>query len=206
MQSSLRFNLDDFERVAKGLGALERQIPFALATAMNAAVKEVRASLITNLWPQYVEVRNKNALRQALRMEFARKTNLSVAITDAGPAGQRLNLGAHAHGGQRAHRGRRIAIAPKGTVRRGAKGVAKSQRPAAIIANTPKRALRMTSRGILVGQGGRLHLKYALVPSATIKADVPFDAAFERAMGDAVRRQFPLAVERAMQTAFKGRK
>ena len=200
---SLRFDFRDFKRAARRIGAFEKQIPFALANAMTTAAFKVKDSLISETWAEHVEVRNRNALRQALRIEKARKTNLRVAIVGSGPSAQRLNLVAHAEGGTKKPQGRRLAIAPAGTVKRGARGVPKGQRPAAIIAKTPKRALRITDRGIFVGEGGRLRLRYALKPSATIKADVPFKQDFARMMGAEVRRQFPIAMAKAMKTAFR---
>lgn len=200
---TLKFDFRDFERVARNLGALERQVPFALANAMSSAAFTVREQLITETWPGHVEVRNRNALRNALRVKKARKADLNVAIEGTGPAADRLNLKAHADGGVHRPKSHRLAIPPAGTVKRGARGVAKRQRPRAIIDATPKRALRITKRGIFVGQGGRLHLKYSFKPSANIKPDVPFRQDFSRMMQNAVRRQFPIAIKKAMATAFR---
>ncbi len=197
---SLKFDLRDFERVARSLDAFADQVPFAMANALSSAAFKVREVLITDTWPEHVEVRNRNALRQALRVEKAKRKSLRVAITDTGPSAVRLNLKAHADGGVKKPIGRRLAVPLAGTVRRGARGVAKGERPRAIIDATPKRALRVTKRGIFVGAGGRLHMRYAFTPTAQIKPDVPFREDFERAMRGEVRRQFPTAIRRAMQT------
>ena len=200
---SLKFDLSDFDRVARELGVFADQIPFVLSFAMNKAAIQVTKNLIDETWPKYVEVRNRAALRQGLRVERSKKRYLTVAIAGTGPAAQRLNLAAHAHGGSREHRGRRIAIPLKGSVRRGAKGVVKGQRPHDIIVNTPKRALRVTKTGIFVGEGGKLQPRYFFTQNARIPADVPFDAEFERMMLREMHHQMPAAVERAMRTAFK---
>jgi hypothetical protein len=198
---SLSFDFSSFERKAKEIGGAIDQIPFALANAMSSAAFKVREILIDDTWPRHVEVRNRNAIRQALRVEKAKKKNLRVAIVGSGPSAQRLNLKAHAEAGaKRPLKGRRLAIAPTGTVHRGARGVPKGERPTAIINTTPKRALRITDRGIFVGQGGRLHLRYAFTPTARIKADVPFHEDFNRALRAELRRTFPIAMAKAMKT------
>ena len=200
---SLKLDMRDFEKLTRQLGAFESQIPFALANAMTSAAFIVRQQLIDDTWSRGVEVRNRNALRQALRVEKARKRDLRVAIVGSGPSAERLNLKAHAEAGGKAHAHRRLAIPPSGTVRRGARGVPKGQQPRAIIANTPKRALRITDRGIFVGKGGRLHLKYAFTPSAQIPADVPFYQDFDRMMSAQIKRSFVTSMNKAMRTAFR---
>lgn len=196
----LTFNFSDFERMARDLEHAEDQMKFAIANALTSAAFRARELLITDTWPAHVEVRNRMLLRTALRVERARKNNLRVAIVDT--LG-RANLLAHAKGGTARPHGRRFAIPPKGTVRRTAHGVTQSQRPRAIIASTPKRALRITPRGIFVGEGGRLHLRYAFATSAHIKKDVPFFEDFERYMREEIKRTFPIAMKKAMQTRRK---
>jgi hypothetical protein len=78
--------------------------------------------------------------------------------------------------------------------------VRKSQRPHAVIVNTPKRALRITPRGIFVGKGGRL---YAFKASAAQPADVPFDREFREAMTAELRISFPASLARAMASRRK---
>jgi hypothetical protein len=57
-------------------------------------------------------------------------------------------------------------------------GVVNSQGPPQIVANAPKQSLRRTSRGILVGKGGEVYLKYPFHRSAQQSADARFvDAA-----------------------------
>ena len=72
-----------------------------------------------------------------------------------------------------------------------------------MIARTPKRALRITRKGIFVGENGRLKLKYVFAPAAQISKDVPFYEDFERVMRQEIAAAFPGAMKRAMQTRIK---
>lgn len=194
----LTFDLRDFQRLARNLKTLESQVPFALANAMTHAAFRTRELLITDTWPRAVEVRNRAFLRRSLRIQKARKTALRVAIVDD------LNrdiLLIHAQGGTKRPLKRGLAIPPSGTVSRGPRGVPKGERPKAVIARTPKRALRVTSRGIFVGAGGRLHLRYAFAPTATVKPDVPFLDDFEHYMRREIQPAFVKSIRKAMKTA-----
>lgn len=195
--ADFQINFDDFLRRADEIGAARDQVPFALANAMTSAAFRTKTLLATDTWPKAVESRNKNFLRAALHVEPARKHDLTVSIVDT--LG-RANLAQHADGGTERPRSSTFAIPPAGSVKRTARGVAASQRPRAIIANTPKRALRITPRGIFIGIGGRLHLKFSFKPSAQIKRDVPFREDFARYMAEELKRTFVVAMERAMRT------
>lgn len=197
----LKLDFRDWNRVAKQWGAAADQVPFALANAMTAGAFKAREVLADETWPGAVDVRNRALMRASLRIEKAKKRNLSVTIYDR--LG-RAHLALHADGGTKGANGR-LAIPPTGTVKRGAKGVPKGQRPSAIIAKTPKRALRITPRGIYVGEGGRLHLRYAFASSANIKADVPFNEDFARVMTREMLKHLPAAIRGAMSTR-KGRR
>jgi hypothetical protein len=185
-----------FERRAKELHGTIDQVPFALAQAMNTAAKNTRQVLVRDTWPQHVTQRNSAFIGRALRTDFATKRNLRVEIYDS--LG-RAHLKLHDVGGTKQAKGH-LAIPPHGAVTRGSSGVRKSQRPRAIIANTPKRALRITPKGIFVGQGGRLRLMYAFKPNAAQPADVPFDASFRDTMSVELRTSFPAALARAMRS------
>ena len=196
----LTFDMRDFQRMARGLKAFESQVPFALSNAMTHAAFRTRELLITDTWPKAVDVRNRVFLRRSLRIMKARKTALRVAIFDD------LNrdiLLIHAKGGVKRPLKRGLAIPPGGTVSRGPRGVPKSERPKALLARTPKRALRVTSRGIFVGLGGRLHLRYAFKTEAQVKPDVPFLADFEHYMRREIRPAFVKSIRKAMKTARK---
>ena len=183
-----------FERRAKELHAQIDQVPYALALAMNKAAKNTRQVLVQDTWPSHVTQRNSSFIGRALRTNFASKRNLRVEIYDS--LG-RAHLKLHDVGGTKQARGR-LAIPPAGAVTRSSSGVRKSQRPRAIVLNTPKRALRITDKGIFVGKGGRLQLMYAFKPSAAQPADVPFDQDFREAMTIELRTSFPAALAKAM--------
>jgi hypothetical protein len=195
----MEFDLSDFERKAYELNGAIDQVPFALANAMSRAAFQTREFMVKDMWPRYVEQRNRNFLRASLHIEKATKRNLRVEIFDELNRG---HLKLHAYGGLKKAR-KRLAIPPKGSVRRTSRGVIKSQTPRAIIDRTPKRALRITSNGIFVGQGGRLHLRYAFKTSATVRPDVPFIPEFRRMMKEEAHRNFPKAMVNAMRTRRK---
>src|ERR1019366_4021305 len=94
-----------------------------------------------------------------------------------------------------------LAIPVSGKLVRGMRGIAKGQRPKALIASTPKRALRITSKGIFVGEGGRLNLMYAFKTSVTQPEDVHFEEDFQRVMVLKMSSELPKAVAFAMRTA-----
>ena len=196
----IQFELRDFERQTRQLGAAFDQIPFALSRALNDAAKTTRQHLIDDTWPQHVTVRSRGFLKWALLRTFATKSSLRVEIHDERAQG-RGHLLLHAKGGAKIAR-KRLAIPPKGTVSRTASGVRKSQRPAAIIARTPKRSLRITAGGIFVGKGGRLVLKYLFRRSVNQPADVPFVSDF----GDMMRRLAHQSFTKRMKEAMSSRR
>lgn len=197
----IEFDMRDFERKAAEIGGAIDQIPFALANAMTSAAFKAREVLVNETWPSHVQQRNRAFIRRALRIEKARKGDLRVEIYDDLGRG---NLQLHAKGGTRSAHSRRLAIPPSGTAQRKAGGAIKAGAlPKALIAKTPKRALRITPKGIFVGEGGRLRLKYVFKPSASIDKDVPFYEDFQRVMREEVAATFPASMRRAMQTRIK---
>lgn len=192
----LTLDLREFERAAERMGGAADQIAFALSGALNDAVKIARRTLIDQTWPKHVEVRNRNFLRNALLSEFATKTNLRVAITNTGTAGNRAHLKLHMTGGTKQARGR-LAIPSKRVVRTG-KGVRQSQRPANL-----KRAVVKGNRIFQAegkGKNSKLRLMYVLASAARQPRDVPFDSDFARVMLDEARRTFPARMAAAMRT------
>ncbi len=213
------FTLDlrEFDRAIHDFAATLDQVPFALAQAMNDGVEFARDEIINRTWPGNVAVRNPRFLQAALttRGNRATKTNLRVAIDDR--LG-RASLGLHAEGGEKTPRGKAIAV-PSAAVagRAGAKGVPKGLRPRALpnsfvkgnaiyqrVGTYQKVGAPGTGRsGVARGKGydGRgLTLMYRLAPRAEIRADVPFDSDFERAMRAGVDRAFGPRLQRAMAT------
>jgi hypothetical protein len=196
MAFSVKFDFSDFERKAVELSAAADQVPYALARSLNEAAEDARQVLILSTWPQHVKQRNTTFMRAALRRRFATKNNLTVEVYDSLHRG---HLKEHAIGGTKSAKGGHLTI-PSSEIPIGSHGVSKSNRAAALIAKTPKRALRITNRGIYVGRGGRLHLKFALRRSVPIPADVPFESDFATAMRDGMRTAFPYWLKKAMQT------
>jgi hypothetical protein len=195
MTFSVKLDFSDFERKAAELSAAADQIPYSLSRALNQAAEDAQSVLILSTWPKSVHVRNASFLRAALRRINSTKHNLQVEVFDQLHRG---NLQKHAIGGTKSPKGAHLAVPID--VSLGSSGVRKSDRPAALIARTPRRALRITRRGILVGKVGRLHLKYALRSSIPIPADTPFYEDFETAMRNGMRTAFPVWLKKAMQT------
>ena len=192
----LKIDSTMFERQAQAISSRIDQLPFALSRAMNVAVKDARQVLVNRTWPESVSVRNPSFLNAALRMEFATKGNLSVAITDAGLSG-RAHLALHADGGTKTSKGR-LAI-PTNAVRKGASGVVASQLPSVLKRKVVKGGLIFQAYGR--GKNSHLRLMYKLQSSASQPADVPFRSDFADAMLDGVRTSFPEAFRRALRTA-----
>ena len=188
---SITFDLSAFENRAKDIGGAVDQVPFALAGAMNDAVKNARTVLVTRTWPGHVTVRNKSFIGAALRTEFANKKQLKVAVFDNLSRG---HLDLHAKGGTKQAKGR-LAI-PTSRVKRGSSGVVKSQRPTALKRAVLKGGLLFQAEG--KGKSSRLRLMFKLQPTAKIKKDVPFREDFETAMGEGVRTAFGPVMRRAM--------
>jgi hypothetical protein len=181
------------------LGAKVDQLPFVLAGLMNNAVFNARRVLVETTWPSHVQVRNKNFLSASLRVDTATKTKLEVRIYDI--LGNRGHLYEHAKGGtERPFRSRRFAIPISDKIKKTSRGIPERLKPSAIIANTPKRALRVTQTGIFVGQGGRLHLMYSFKPTVDQPADVPFYQDFAYAMTEDMRAGFDEKMKQAMAT------
>lgn len=197
----LTIGADLFIRQVQAIEGGIRQLPFALATAMNTAAKNTRQVLIRETWPRNVTQRNSGFIAAALSTKFANKGNLRIEIFDR--LG-RASLALHAEGGTKKPRGNRLAIpSANGIVRRTSRGVPAAQRPRAIVASTPARALRVTTRGIFVAQGGRLRLVYALTPSARQPADVPFEGDFAQTMLLDLGKSFPAAMANALRPRRK---
>jgi hypothetical protein len=195
---TINFDVTQFERKVAQLGAAMDQLPFALSRSLNAAAVNTRTVLVRQTWPQAVQQRNVNFISAALRTKFSTKRDLRVEIYDRMG---RAHLALHARGGTKGSRGR-LAIPAKGRIVFTSSGPRKSQTPRAIVANTPKRALRITPKGIFVGKGGRLNLMYSFATSARILPDVPFEKDFETTMRVELRTSFPAA----MASAMKGRR
>lgn len=191
-------NVDQFVKKTEELGAAYDQLPFVLASLLNDAAFAARRVLVETTWPSHVTQRNKAFISASLRVQKAEKQNLSVHIYDVLKRG---HLKEHATGGVTVpFRARKFAIPMPGQIRRTSRGVASNQTPTALIARTPKRALRVTSRGIFVAEHGRLHLKYSLKPTVNQPKDVPFFEDFEYSIRAEMRTGFADKMAMAMAT------
>jgi hypothetical protein len=92
----IQFDFRDFERFANRWEGGARQLPFALAGALNDAVFKARQVLVEVTWPRARHVYNARFVSASLRVEKATKANLVAAVVDT------LNRGIiqrHAKGG-----------------------------------------------------------------------------------------------------------
>jgi hypothetical protein len=196
----LKIDTSAFAKRAEELHEQIDAVPYALALAMNRAVENTRNALVQDTWPKHVTQRNSGFIGRALRRGAkASERNLRVEIFDS--LG-RAHLKLHDAGGGKTAKGK-FAIPVTGSIKRTAKGVPKNKRPAVIIANTPKRALRITDRGLFVGKGGRLKMLYAFRTSTSQPADVPFEQDFRDAMTVELRTSFPAAISAALKPRKK---
>lgn len=191
----LRFDMSDFERKAEQIQGAIDQAPYALSLAMNQAAVNTRQVLVRSTWPSHVQQRNAAFIGRALRTKWATKHDLAVEIYD--DLG-RAHLKLHAVGGAKYPRSR-FAVPNLTEVKRTSSGVSKSQTPRAIIARTPKRALRITSKGIFIAKGGRLRLMYTFKNMTPQPKDVPFYEDFQTVMAAELRTSFASAMARAMK-------
>lgn len=197
----IHFDFTEWDRGARELGAAIDQVPFALSVALNDATFKGRTHLTDTVWPRYMEVRNRNFIRAALRVEKSTKRNLVAAVTTAGaPAGQRGEISKHVQGGTKSARKGILAI-PSARIkgRRGAKGMPANLKPGAL-ANSFRIGDEIYQR-VKKGRGKtELRLMYTLKPAVPLKPRVPLDREFEAFMRRELRVSLPAAVARAMSS------
>ncbi len=197
------FDFKDMDRVVRNIGAFERQVPFALARALNATV-EIGRDRLPDTFANHIEARNPRFFKAAMVTTGQRATKRRLQVTLYDRFG-RGNLKLHAEGGTRRARGGQLAIPSRLiTPKRTGRGVPKGMKPRNIVATVPKRALRIIpGRGIYVGVGGHLKALYSFRISAPIRADVPLHQEFERIVRAELPKQFRRSMREAMATAFK---
>lgn len=198
---TLEFDLKAIEQAADDIGGMRDQIPFVMAGVLNDAAFATRKEIVENIWPTYVQQRNRQFPSAVLRVDKANKEALIVALREFKETSAPLIL--HAEGGTREPQTPGNFAIPMPNYRAGkmgARGLRKDARAAAIIARTPKRALRITKRGIFRGEGGRLRLIFALRPIVHVKKDVPFYEVWNAWMQHSVERLFAPKMEQAMRT------
>jgi len=195
----IKLDLSQFADAAKRMGAAVDQVPYALSRALNDAAFVTRKKLIEQTWPGAVKQRKGSFPGSVLRVERSDKVNLTASIYDS--SGNRGHLFEHAYGGTKRPLRQHLSIPNAAWVKYTASGVSSRQRPKNLIASTSKRALRIIpGKGIFVGKGGRLNLRYSFKASAQIRQDVPFVVDFARSMTDTVSTQFPIRLGEAMRT------
>ena len=187
-----------FEEMAKRLDGSIDQLPFALSKTLNDAAFAARTVLVQSTWPRHVQQRNASFIGASLRVERATKGNLTAGVYDQlGNRGHLLEL---ARGGTvTPTRSRVFAIPVSSDIRRGARGVRQQDRPRNLVSNN-RRAVRVTSKGIFIGKGGRLQMVYAFKPSVTIPKRVPFYSDFSEVIVREMAANFASNVAYAMAT------
>jgi hypothetical protein len=194
----LHIDTSAFQRQAKALGAAADQLPYIASNSLNDGVFVARRALVQKVWPASVEVRNRTFLTSALEVKKASKTDLSVELKDKHGRG---NLLQHAEGGvAKPKKAQRLAVPASPKIKRGPRGVVKSMLSRALIARTPDRALRVTSRGLFIAVNGKLELMFAFVKSYMLQEDVPFYQSFAMNVRRTVEETLPKNVARAMKT------
>jgi len=188
---NIKMDMKEFDAMVARQGGVLRQLPFVVSRLLNDGATKARQVFVTSTWPQHVRARNTSFITASLRIEYSTKQNLRVAIYDARAAksASMTILKGHAKGATKTAHGQ-LAMPARDLRDYGSHGITKSKRPHAIIAATPKRALRITQRGIFVGEGGRLHMRYSFKSSAHQPADVPFYDDFEYVMRNTIRTGF----------------
>lgn len=195
----VHFDLSEFTAKARQMGVFSNdQLPFAISRTLNDTMfKDTRPHIIGPTWSSAFTVRNKGLARASMRVETATKGKWSAGVFDAlGKA----DLARHAEGGAKTHSGR-LAIPNRARVKLHARGKTPWARD--LDKKVPQRALRVTSQGIFVGQGGRLHLMFSFANSASLDQRFDFYPDFSRVSLQGLRVRFPPNLRRAIATAFR---
>ena len=213
MQISVRSNIDSLARRIK---SYRDQIPQATAMALNATAFDFRKEIVTNTWPRSVIVRNRGFMNAALRVETAKKRNLTVTVYDQlkreylsrlDKSGVKIPLGNHL-----AIPGREV----KSQIRGGNGAIKKNYKPRALL--TKKRYFVQTLKtgvdAILERPVGRekglrkktrqkrgpLKVWYILEPRANIPSMFPFYETANRIVERRIGINFRNAFRRAVMT------
>lgn len=201
----IEYNFDALVKLGEDLGADIQQVPYATSRALNESATKIKEFLANVTWPEHVHKRRPNFPAVALHIDYSTKYDLQVTIRDTLQRGHLYEL---TYGGTKIPYGQHLAIpiidggAYPFSFNSGG-GIAQKDHPAEIIATTPKRALRITEKGIFIGGlvRGQLRMVYALKRDANIPKQVPFDQEFERFFCEEFERQFPYQLAMAMVTA-----
>jgi hypothetical protein len=170
-----------------------------LSSTLNDAAFAARQVVVQDTYPAHIQQRNPSFINAALHVTKATKQNLTVTLEDQlkKPFLQRLATG----GTETATRAPKLAVpAPDLNAKRTARGMPPRWKRQAIIAATPRRALRVTPTGVFVGQGGRLKLMYSLKPSVHVPKIFNFYETWEYVVMNYIRTSFAANLRRAMDT------
>ena len=194
----LTIDVSQFFEAAKQIEGGASQLPYVFAGLLNDGAFKSRQVWIDHTWPNSVTVRNQAFMSAALHIDKATKQNLVVSLFDKLGRDflQRLAVG----GINQPRRSRSLAIPLKSWVTYTARGIPRAELPKAIIEKTPDRALRITDKGLFVGEGGRLHLRYSWKEQTTQPKLVAFYEDFAYTMTQALQSGFVDKFAQAMKT------
>jgi hypothetical protein len=160
------FDLRDVTRVTRNLERVAKQIPFALAGALNASAEIGRREVIEHTWPGHVEARDPNFIKAALtsKGERATKRRLRVVVYDKFG---RAHLRAHEVGGTKTPRGSAIAV-PLDAIaeKRTSKGVPQRLKPRALpnsFVTDGRRPNTHLKQGAVYVRSGQYHKKGSVI-------------------------------------------
>lgn len=80
MDIQIKVDTREIERFLKGM---QKQIPYAIATALNKTAFDVRKEIVEKSWPESVNAKNKRFARTAFRVKKATKRDLTASVYDS---------------------------------------------------------------------------------------------------------------------------
>ena len=194
----------DIDRLMRRIDKVgRRQVPFAMAGALNTIAFGIRREIVDRVGPESFELRDPRFLRAALVVDKASKRDLTAAVRDRLESS---DLELHASGKVKYPFGRHVAVPTKHLLpKRGGRGVPKAWRPARVMEKP--RVFKQRWKGQLYIFRRRTKRRYPieplylLVPRAKMPKRFPF---YERASSYFAARfpaEFNRKFEYAMRTA-----
>jgi len=192
----------DIKEVTRYLDRMEkRQVPFATARAITDTAFDVRKRIVHRTFPRAFDVKNMRFPSVAFRVIKASKVRPRASVHDH--LG-RANLDLHTTGGIKRPKGKHIAV-PTEKVRRGRRGVVKSQRPAAILEKPDVFKVERSGRGAAGiyrrQRRGKVVRLYTLASQVKIDRRFRFYEDAARTAARAFRHRFDKAMAHALRTA-----
>ncbi len=205
VQISITSNIKQFERNIRGIQ--RKQLPFATSVALNDTAFDVRKHIVEKTYKRDFQVRNTRFIGAALRVKKSTKRTLEASVFDKL---DREFLQRHTSGGVKRPRGAHIAIPSRELkAKRSGKGVPKSLRPRAALANKKTFITRLRSSGQLVimrrktKKSRPVSVLYLLEPTARIRKTFRFYDDAERVVSQRIGPNFARAWRKALRTAKK---